>query len=80
MNRRLKLDTSSASHSPVRRRVTMGAIAAIGATARTSVHARRIRWAMIAISSQKNSCDQMNGTKRTNGTVLSRCDESQGSS
>jgi hypothetical protein len=31
MNRKLKLDTSSASHSPMRRRVTMGAIAAIGA-------------------------------------------------
>jgi hypothetical protein len=31
MNGKLKLDTSSASHSPLRRRVTMGAIAAIGA-------------------------------------------------
>ena len=31
MNRKLKLDTSSASHSPLRRRVTMGAIAAVGA-------------------------------------------------
>jgi Purple acid Phosphatase, N-terminal domain/Calcineurin-like phosphoesterase len=31
MNRTMKLDTSSASHSPLRRRVTLGAIAAIGA-------------------------------------------------
>src|SRR5437773_8012925 len=31
MNRKLKLDTSSASHFPLRRRVTMGALAAIGA-------------------------------------------------
>src|SRR5436190_5281407 len=31
MNRKLKLDTSSASHFPLRRRVTMEALAAIGA-------------------------------------------------
>src|SRR5262249_12127063 len=55
------------------------AMAAIGVTAMTKVHARRMRWAISTVSSSIFAPRLIEGPKRTNGTAPSRCDHSPGS-
>lgn len=54
-------------------------IAEIGTTARTKLHVRRMRWAIVAISSKSSWASPIEGAKRTNGPASSRCDDSPGS-